>query len=216
MTLLVSVVCILLVWAEFGVYLDGIQEQHFAVDPSIGRHLQINVDLALAMPCSYIHVNVKDAAGDRIFAGEVLKKEPTKWDPKGMHKLSQDHAKERDDDLWAVMAKGKKRRAGTAAWPRTYPWTGTGQEACRIFGNMEVNKVQGNFHITAKGHGYWESGQHVDHNCKRFIYLFIYINSFPSSYLRTVFFFRQVAREKKQLTDSPSRLLSQCSTFPTT
>ena len=174
MTLLVSVACILLVWAEFGVYLDGIQEQHFSVDPTVGKHLQINIDIAVAMPCNYIHVNVEDAAGDRILAGDVLKKDPTMWDPKGMHTFSQDRAKQRDDNLWDVMAKGGRR----GRWPRTYPWRGTGQEACRVFGNMEVNKVQGDFHITARGHGYWDSGQHIEHNRRAF---------FPFSYSFHIF-----------------------------
>lgn len=167
MTLLVSVACVLLVWVEFGVYFDGIQEQHFSVDPTVGKHLQINVDITVAMSCNYIHVNVEDAAGDRILAGDVLRKDPTMWDPKGMHKLSQDRAKARDDSLWAVMSKGGKR----GSWPRTHPWKGHGQESCRIFGSMEVNKVQGDFHITARGHGYWDSGMHVDHTCKTPIHI---------------------------------------------
>lgn len=167
MTLLVSVACILLVWIEFGVYLDGIQEQHFSVDSTIGKHLQINIDMTIAMPCSSIDVNVEDAAGDRIMAGDVLKREPTRWDPHDMHKLSQDRAKEREDSLWTVMSKGGRR----STWPRTYPWKGVGQESCRVFGNMEVNKVQGDFHITARGHGYWDSGQHIDHTCKILFYI---------------------------------------------
>jgi hypothetical protein len=31
---------------------------------------------------------------------------------------------------------------------------------------MEGNKVQGDFHITARGHGYMEMGQHLDHSGK--------------------------------------------------
>lgn len=162
MTLLVSVACILLVWVEFGVYLDGIQEQHFTVDPNIGHHLQINVDLTVAMSCDNIHVNVQDAVGDRILAGEVLRKEPTKWDPKGMHKLMRDRSKEDTEDMYDVLGRGSK----SGGWRQTVVWKGKGDEGCRIFGNMEVNKVQGDFHITAKGHGYWDAGKHVDHQCE--------------------------------------------------
>jgi len=40
--------------------------------------------------------------------------------------------------------------------------------SCRIYGSMGVNRVQGDFHITAKGHGYWEDGAHVDHQSFNF------------------------------------------------
>lgn len=33
--------------------------------------------------------------------------------------------------------------------------------ACRIAGSFEANKLSGNMHITAVGHGY--HGEHIDH-----------------------------------------------------
>jgi hypothetical protein len=43
--------------------------------------------------------------------------------------------------------------------------SGEQPDSCRIFGSLEGNKVQGDFHITARGHGYTEFGlqQHLDH-----------------------------------------------------
>ena len=39
------------------------------------------------------------------------------------------------------------------------------QDACRIFGALEIHKCQGDFHITARGHGYQSFGaEHLDHN----------------------------------------------------
>jgi endoplasmic reticulum-Golgi intermediate compartment protein 2 len=36
--------------------------------------------------------------------------------------------------------------------------------ACRIYGQLEIHKCQGDFHITAKGHGYQAfGGNHLDH-----------------------------------------------------
>lgn len=40
--------------------------------------------------------------------------------------------------------------------------------SCRIYGSMDVNKVQGDFHITAAGHGYYHSGAHIDHSLFNF------------------------------------------------
>lgn len=39
-------------------------------------------------------------------------------------------------------------------------------DACRIYGSLEGNKVQGDFHITARGHGYQDTGTHLDHKSK--------------------------------------------------
>jgi Endoplasmic reticulum vesicle transporter len=38
------------------------------------------------------------------------------------------------------------------------------KDACRIYGQLELHKCHGDFHITAKGHGYLVLGQeHIDH-----------------------------------------------------
>jgi hypothetical protein len=37
-------------------------------------------------------------------------------------------------------------------------------DACRIYGMMEIHKCNGDFHITARGHGYQQfGGEHLDH-----------------------------------------------------
>ncbi len=43
------------------------------------------------------------------------------------------------------------------------PWRGYPIDSCRLYGTMHTNKVQGDFHITARGHGYMEFGTHLDH-----------------------------------------------------
>jgi hypothetical protein len=48
-------------------------------------------------------------------------------------------------------------------------------DSCRVFGSLDVNKVQGDFHITARGHGYQEWGhEHLDHSSK-FVLFFLLI-----------------------------------------
>ena len=56
----------------------------------------------------------------------------------------------------------KKRKRKFKKTPKGW-WNGD-QEACRIYGSLEGNKVQGDFHITARGHGYMEFGEHLDHS----------------------------------------------------
>lgn len=39
------------------------------------------------------------------------------------------------------------------------------RNSCRIYGELEIHKCQGDFHITARGHGYQQFGaNHLDHD----------------------------------------------------
>ena len=41
----------------------------------------------------------------------------------------------------------------------------TKKNSCRIYGNLEIHKCNGDFHITAQGHGYQKFGEeHLDHD----------------------------------------------------
>lgn len=111
------------------------------------------------MPCDTLHVNVQDAMQDRILAGELLRKEPARFDDSSAHRLA--GTKRGDDHVFDVLKKARKSKFGKTSPPTGRDGDG---EACRIYGSMDVNKVQGDFHITAKGHGYWEGGAHVDHH----------------------------------------------------
>jgi hypothetical protein len=132
----------------------------------VSHDLQINLDIVVAMSCADLHVNMQDAAGDRTLAGDLLRKDPTSWGQWGkgkqLHKLGEgDDGLPGWEDLWDVhdqLKAGKRKKK----FPKTPKIRGP-QDACRIFGSLDGNKVQGDFHITARGHGYMEFGQHLDH-----------------------------------------------------
>jgi endoplasmic reticulum-Golgi intermediate compartment protein 2 len=131
--------------------------------------MQMNIDIVVAMQCHDLHVNVQDAAGDRILAGDALKKDPTNWlqwrKRHDAHKLGKTY----DEDVYGTADEdvhdylGAARR-GKKKFDKTPRLRGEA-DACRIYGSMEENKVQGDFHITARGHGYLEFGLHLDHSC---------------------------------------------------
>lgn len=176
------VISVLLVASELGRWWRGTEEHMFAVEKGVGHNLQINIDIVLAMSCPDIHINVQDAAGDRVLAAELLKRDPTKWDQwvdrNGMHRLGRDsngkvvtgsgwHDHDEgfgEEHVHDIVAGAGKR----AKWAKT-PWLGrTPADSCRIYGSLLVNKVLGDFHITARGHGYQDAvpGQgsgHLDH-----------------------------------------------------
>ena len=94
-------------------------------------------------------------------------------DQKGVHRFrsSGDKGKEKREELeeedthvghvLGEVRKGSRKFKKTPRMER-----GMVEDACRVFGSIEGNKVQGDFHITARGHGYMEFGEHLDHNGK--------------------------------------------------
>ncbi|KAJ4302330.1 hypothetical protein N0V88_002474 [Collariella sp. IMI 366227] len=166
----------LLVFSELARWWRGSEQHTFAVEKGVSHSLDLNLDVVIRMRCADIHVNVQDAAGDRILAAERLKRDPTIWaqwvDGKGVHKLGRDsHGKVvstegyMDDEGFGeehvhdIVALGRKR----AKWGKT--------PRCRVYGSLELNKVQGDFHITARGHGYMEFGEHLGHEAFNFSHI---------------------------------------------
>lgn len=151
------------------------------MERGVGHELQLNLDIVVAMHCSDLHVNVQDAAMDRILAGDLLTKQDTNWQlwtdkfgnkrrrAGGPYKLLHEEDKERQaaeaEDQRVGHVLGHMREGGRKfeKTPKLRRWEKP--DSCRIFGSLEGNKVQGDFHITARGHGYTEFGlqQHLDH-----------------------------------------------------
>jgi hypothetical protein len=173
-------ISLILVWTELARWWRGEEQHTFAVEKGVSHILPINLDIVIRMRCADLHVNVQDAAGDRILAAERLTRDPTAWahwvDGKGMHRLGRDAqgrvitgegyaaSVEHDEGFGEehvhdIVALGRRR----AKWSRTPRLWGAEADSCRIYGSLELNKVQGDFHITARGHGYMEFGEHLDH-----------------------------------------------------
>lgn len=136
--------------------------------------------MVVHMPCEQLRVNIQDAAGDRILAGELLKRDDTNWalwmqkrnyESAGIHEyqtLSHEDTErlaEQEADAHVRHVLGEVRhnpRRKFAKGPRMR--RGDVVDACRIYGSLEGNKVQGDFHVTARGHGYRENAPHLDHD----------------------------------------------------
>ncbi|KAI6856635.1 DUF1692-domain-containing protein [Hortaea werneckii] len=187
-TIFLVVASIWLATTELGRWWKGDTTHEFSVEQGVGHDLQINLDVVVAMKCEDLHVNVQDASGDRILAGHALKKDQTTWaqwqgdrrrhtlKASKKERLSPDSPpdlsgypgfggeyKEEDVHDYLGAAKKSKKFAKTPRIPKREQ-----ADSCRIFGSMHGNKVQGDFHITARGHGYMEFGQHLDHNAFNF------------------------------------------------
>ena len=176
------IVSLVFAWSEVSRWWRGTENHQFDVEKGVAHSMQINLDVVVRMQCADLHINVQDASGDRILAANKLNKDRTVWDAwvdgKGMHKLGRDsegrvNTGEGWHD-WAYREEGfgeehvhdiiaASRRK--ARWARTPRYKGN-PDSCRIFGSLDLNKVQGDFHITARGHGYMEIGEHLDHTSK--------------------------------------------------
>jgi len=171
---------LLFTFTEVSRWWAGYETHQFAVEKGVSHQMQVNLDVVVRMQCADLHVNVQDAAGDRIRAGDKLSKDRTNWsqwvDAKGVHKLGRDSEGRVNTGVgWKNLAhddgfgeehvhdivKAGRRRAKWAKTPRVKGRA----DSCRIYGSLDLNKVQGDFHITARGHGYVELGDqnHLDH-----------------------------------------------------
>lgn len=185
-TIALTLVCTWLTFTELSRWLVGHTTHTFSVERGVAHDLQINLDIIVAMQCKDLHINVQDAAGDRIMAGELLHKDATLWaayvGPDAVAKPSSKQLKGEsrgvgqgwqaeqaaqyagDEDVHDYLAAARGRRR-FAATPKL---RGAAPDACRVYGNIEGNKVQGDFHITARGHGYQEFGEHLAHTAFNF------------------------------------------------
>ncbi|KAL1297375.1 hypothetical protein AAFC00_004915 [Neodothiora populina] len=179
----VVVISLFLATTELQRWWVGDTTHSFSVEKGISHDLQINIDMVVAMRCEDIHINVQDASGDLILAAQALTKHPTRWsqwqDNKGVHALGMSEAErkeaegrkastyaEEDVHDYLGAAKRRKKFAKTPKLPRKLL-----PDSCRVFGILDGNKVQGDFHITARGHGYREFGQHLDHKTFNFSHI---------------------------------------------
>ncbi|KAK1144477.1 hypothetical protein N8T08_005350 [Aspergillus melleus] len=183
-TVLILLVCSIFSFSEFRTWLKGTENHHFSVEKGVSHDLQLNLDIVVQMPCDALHINIQDAAGDRILAGELLKKENTSWKlwmekrnyGSGEYQtLSHEDAyrlSQQEEDAHVHHVLGEVRRNPRKKFPKGPKLRRSDTvDSCRIFGSLEGNKVQGDFHITARGHGYRDFAPHLDHGSFNFTHM---------------------------------------------
>ncbi|KAL2807598.1 endoplasmic reticulum vesicle transporter-domain-containing protein [Aspergillus granulosus] len=187
-TVLILAICTLFSFTEFRTWFRGTETHHFTVEKGVSHDLQLNLDAVVRMPCDTLHVNIQDAAGDRVLASEMLKKEPTSWKlwmekrnyegftgGREYQMLSREddrRLRDQEEDAHARHVFSELRRNPDRKFPKG-PKIRRGDkvDSCRIYGSLEGNKVQGDFHITARGHGYQDGKKHLDHSAFNFSHM---------------------------------------------
>ncbi|KAK3716052.1 hypothetical protein LTR37_006782 [Vermiconidia calcicola] len=183
-TVVLVIASVMLTFSELKRWWVGDTTHTFSVEQGVGHDLQINMDVVVAMKCDDLHVNLQDASGDRILAGTALKKDPTAW-AQWAHGKGKLRASRQERMISSGSSAGseeyRERRTGEYREEDVHDYLGAAKrskkfsktpklsrglqaDSCRIFGSMHTNKVQGDFHITARGHGYMEFAPHLDHS----------------------------------------------------
>ncbi|XP_068249423.1 endoplasmic reticulum-Golgi intermediate compartment protein 2 [Palaemon carinicauda] len=127
----------------------------FKPDTSFSEKLKINVDITVAMPCKYVGADVLDMTGEQVMTFGELKLEDTWWilDPdqqihfEGVQRVNsylRDQFHSIHELLWRS---GYTNIFGDM--PRRLFFPDTPTDACQLTGSLGINKVAGNFHITA-------------------------------------------------------------------
>ncbi|XP_014296729.1 endoplasmic reticulum-Golgi intermediate compartment protein 2 [Microplitis demolitor] len=144
-----------LVISETRYFLNARLHFKFEPDTDVDDKLKINIDMTVAMPCSLIGADILDSTNQNLLGFEPLTEEETWWELspnqrshfdalKHMNSYLREEYHAIHELLWrsnqvAFMGEMPKRTVTPDRRP----------DACRLYGNINLNKVAGNFHITA-------------------------------------------------------------------
>lgn len=149
---------ILMIWLivmEAMYYMETKFTYTFTPDTAFTEKLKINVDITVAMPCKFVGADVLDMTGEQVMTFGELELEDTWWtlDPEqqihfeGVQRVNsylRDQFHSIHELLWRS---GYTNIFGDMPQRRFFP--NTMKDACRLTGSLGINKVAGNFHITA-------------------------------------------------------------------
>lgn len=161
-TIMTVVVILFIAWVQIGGYIGGYVDHQFVVDDQIRSDLRINVDLAVAMPCEFLHTNVMDITDDRFLAAEILNFQGTYFRVPEHFSMNNENDDYETPELEDVIKESVQFEFGLEGLH-----IAEDAPACHIFGSIPVNQVSGDFHITAKGFGYRDR-LHVDRQALNF------------------------------------------------
>ncbi|KAJ1913401.1 hypothetical protein H4219_005235 [Mycoemilia scoparia] len=191
LSFIVAIILGFMVVSEFHDYLQGRPTHEFFVDHSIGKKIQINIDMTVAMPCAFLRVDLFDEGGaapqsysrnvnaaDVLFSigkAHNLEQDSPKISSSSSRNNNNNHkgdvdANHNNNGVGQVFKQAKKRVGINKNQQASNVHSGDSKyrvnPGCRIYGNFLVNKVAGNLHVTAHGHGH--GGPHVPHEYMNF------------------------------------------------
>ncbi|KAL3283936.1 hypothetical protein HHI36_018104 [Cryptolaemus montrouzieri] len=144
-----------LIYLEVKYYLDSQFIFRFSPDTDFDAKLKINLDMTIAMPCSNVGADILDSTNQNMFRFGHLEEEDTWFELAPNQRIHFDNKKHFNSYL-----REEYHAIKDLLWRRSYSTLFNNlpprsdnpdrpHDACRIYGYLEINKVSGNFHITA-------------------------------------------------------------------
>lgn len=144
-----------LVYSEVSYFLDSNLVFRFMPDIDMDEKLRINIDITIAMPCSNIGADILDSTSQSVFGFGELQEDDTWWeltqeqqDAFDAVKYLNSYLREEYHSVWQLLWK-KGHGSVRATIPERKTKPNRRPDACRLHGVLILNKVAGNFHITA-------------------------------------------------------------------
>ncbi|XP_034939181.1 endoplasmic reticulum-Golgi intermediate compartment protein 2 [Chelonus insularis] len=148
-------IIIVLVISEIRYFLNPRLFFKFEPDTEIDAKLRINVDITVAMPCSLIGADILDSTNQNLLGFEPLQEEETWWELSMEQRAHFDalkhvnsYLREEYHAIHEVLWKSN-RATFIGEMPKRSLEPLYRPDACRLYGSINLNKVAGNFHITA-------------------------------------------------------------------
>jgi len=146
---------LVMIYSECNYYFWPALKFRFAPDADMTSKLKFNVDMTVAMPCDLIGADILDKTNQNAFTFGRLREEPTWWelDPaqrihfEEVQRLNQ-YLREEYHQLQDILWTSGYSRLYADLPERKIP-PDTPHDACRVHGSLTLNKVAGNFHVTA-------------------------------------------------------------------
>ncbi|RZC35060.1 COPIIcoated ERV and/or ERGIC N domain containing protein [Asbolus verrucosus] len=144
-----------LVYSEINYYLDSKFVFKFSPDTDYDAKLKINVDITVAMPCSNLGADTLDSTHQNAYKFGSLEEEDTWFELAPNQQIHFDNKKHFNsylrEEYHAIKDLLWKSSFSTmfADMPERSSHPDRPYDACRIYGSLILNKVSGNFHITA-------------------------------------------------------------------
>lgn len=144
-----------LVCSEITYYLNGNLVFKFVPDTTMDEKLLINIDMTIAMPCSNLGADILDSTSQSVYGFGELQEEDTWFELTEEQRDAFDAIKQLNSymnviyhSVWRILWKSGHGTVHATLPPRkTKP--NTKPDACRLHGVLTLNKVAGNFHVTA-------------------------------------------------------------------
>jgi len=149
-SLLVACILCFLITGEFFDFIRPEIRQDFLVDPTVDVSMQINLDIVVKMPCELLSIDVLDTAGESYNVLTKIKEFPALFNADNARHLRDQAGYRYNSNVREIV----RATEGPNLIQNSPLPAGVVPDACRLAGSINVDKVVGNLHITALGHGH--------------------------------------------------------------